>query len=453
MIAWQDEDALLAVAEGVVARAGAGEQVEAVVAAGRDTEVRAFEGEVESLSSATSTGVGVRVVVDGRTGFAWAGTLDPEVVAETLEEARHNATFATPDEHAGLAEPDGVAPAPLELWSEELAAHPTEAKVATAIELEGALRAADPRITGIESAEYVDFLATSAIASTTGVRATTREGGCYLAAYALASDGAETQTGFGYSIGRDPADLDISAVAADASSRATRLLGASKPPSGSLPVVLDPWVTAQLLGIVGHTLDGEAVLKGRSPFADRLGEQIAAPVLSFADDPTDPAAFTATAIDGEGLATRRNPLVDAGDLQMFLYDATSARRAGTSSTGSAVRGGVRATPGVGCQALVPQPGDTSPEALIAGIDDGVLVLDVSGLHSGVNPVSGDLSTGAEGIRIRGGELAEPLREFTIASTLQRLLADIVAVGDDLRRLPMTASGVSLVVGAVTVSGT
>ena len=98
------------------------------------------------------------------------------------------------------------------------------------------------------------------------------------------------------------------------------------------------------------------------------------------------------------------------------------------------------------------PGTTDAAALLAGVEDGVLVQEVSGLHSGVNPVSGDLSTGAEGLRIRAGELAEPLREFTIASTLQRLLQDVVAVGSDLTWLPLSAAGLTLVVGDVAVSG-
>ncbi|MDE0195625.1 MAG: metallopeptidase TldD-related protein, partial [bacterium] len=155
--------------------------------------------------------------------------------------------------------------------------------------------------------------------------------------------------------------------------------------------------------------------------------------------------------DGEGLATRRNELMTAGVLQKFIHNSYTGRRSGTASTGSAVRG-YAGTPGVGCMALVATPGDATPDELVAGIDDGVLVQGVTGLHSGVNPVSGDFSTGAEGLRIRHGELAEPIREFTVASTLQRMLLDLVAVGNDLTRLPMTAAGVTLVVGDVTVSG-
>jgi PmbA protein len=92
------------------------------------------------------------------------------------------------------------------------------------------------------------------------------------------------------------------------------------------------------------------------------------------------------------------------------------------------------------------------EALLGFVGDGVLVHEVAGMHSGVNPVSGDLSVGIEGRVVRNGNLAEPIREVTIASTLQRMLTEVVAVGNDLRYFPWEASGVSLAIADVTVSG-
>lgn len=440
------------IATRVAGWANDGEQVEAFVVHERETEVRAYDGDVESLTSAESQGIGVRVVVDGRQGYAYAGTLEERALAETLQEARDNAAFAEPDEFNGLAEPDGVAPADLDLYDESLADFPADAKVALAIELERATRAADPRISGIESAEYVDTVYESAVATSTGITSTTRETGCYLSAYSLAEADGETQTGFGFSIGRGPAALDPAKAASDAAERATRLLGSVKPATGRVTVVLDPWVTAQMLGIIGHTLTGDAVQRGRSLFADRVGDQVAVADVVLVDDATDPAAFTASMVDGEGLATRRTPLIENGVLTGFLHNSYSARRGSTRSTGSAVRGGFKGGPGVGAQALSLRPGTRTQAELIAGIDDGLLVQGVAGLHSGVNPVSGDFSTGAEGLRIRNGELAEPVRELTIASTIQRLLLDIEAVGADLEWLPMSAAGVSLVVADVTMSG-
>lgn len=442
---------LLDIATALADRAGPDEEVEAFVVRHRGTEVRAYDGAVESLTVSDSAGVGVRVVAGGRQGFSYAGTLEAGALDEVLAEARDNARFGTVDPDAGVAAPDGVPVPALDLFRPSLSSVPTDDKVELALALEKATRAADGRIIGVESAEYSDVVGEMAVATSAGVAAEARETACYLASYALASADDDTQTGFGFSVGREPADLDPEAAAADAAHRATRLLGARKAPSGRLTVVLDPFVTAQLLGIIGSTLSGEAVLKGRSLFADRVGEEVAPPWVRLVDDPTDARAFTAGAIDAEGLASRPVPLLADGVLRGFLHNTYTARRAGTSSTASAVRG-YSSPPGVGARALRLEPGDRSPEELIADIDDGFLVQHVAGLHSGVNPVSGDFSTGAEGLRIRRGETAEPVREVTIASTLQRLLLDIRAVGSDLEFLPLSAAGVSLVIDDVTLSG-
>jgi len=444
-------DDLLAIGDRVVADARPGERVEVYVVRSRDTNVRVYDGEVEQLASAQSQGVGIRVVREGRQGFAYAGSLDEDVVRETLAEARDNTAFGEPDADVGPADPDGVAPPELDLWSDDLAGTPTVDKIELARELERLAVAADPRVS-TESSDYADTMVEGAVVTSTGIRIAGRESGCYLVVSTLASQGDETQTGFGFSVARRLADLDVAQAAADGAERATRLLGAMKPPTSRLTVVLDPWVTAQLLSVLSATMTGEAVLKGRSLFAGREGEAVAAELVTLIDDPTNPLAFTATAFDGEGLATRRNVLIRDGVLQGFVHDSWSGRRSGTGSTGSAVRAGFKSTPTSGCMALSLQPGTATQAELLAKVGDGVLVQGVSGLHSGVNPVSGDFSTGAEGLRIRGGELGEPLREFTIGSTLQRILHDVVAVGGDVQWLPMDAAGVSLVVADVTISG-
>ena len=443
---------LYEVADLVLAGASSGEEVEAYVSHSRETQVRVYEGSVEQLSVAEGLGVGVRVVRDGRQGFAYCGTFDPASVRAAVAEARDNAAFAEPDEWIGLAAPDGISPVSLDLWREDLLSVPTDRKVGLAVELEAAVRSADPRITGIESCDYADSAGETVVASTTGLRRSARSTGCELVAYSLADDGDAAQTGFGFSVGRTVDELDVATAARDAADRATRMLGATKPPSERLTVVLDPWVSAQLMGIMASTLSGEEVVKGRSLFADRVGEQVAASSLTLVEDPTDVRSWGATPIDDEGLAARRVPLISDGVLDGFVQSTWTGRRMGTASTGSAVRGGFKTTPTAGCRAAALVPGSSSPAELLAGISDGVLVQEVSGLHSGVNPVSGDLSTGAEGLRIRNGSLAEPLREFTLGSTLQRLLQDIVAIGNDLTWLPMTAAGVTLVIADVSISG-
>jgi PmbA protein len=443
---------LLSLAVRVAGWARDGEQVEAYVSRRRDTEVKAFGGGIESLSSAVSEGVGIRIVSGSRQGFAYAGSLDADVVAETLAEARDNTSFATVDEHLGLASPDGVAAADLDLWRDELAAYPTDSKVDLALELERRVQAGDPRIRQVESAYWGDAAVETAVATSTGIASSARRTSCFVAAEAIAGSASDTHTGAGYSVGRGPQDIDLDKAADDAVDRATRLLGAAKPRSRRVTVILEPRITATLLGVLAGTLNGEAVLKGRSLFADRVGEEVSATGVTLVDDPTDPDAYGASQFDAEGLACRRNVLLRDGVLEGFLYNTYAGRRAGASSTGSAVRAGFKSGPGVGARALSIVPGHLSAAEIMAQVGDGLLVQSISGVHSGVNPVSGDFSVGAEGVIIRGGAMAEPVREFTIASTLQRMLLGVVAIGGDLERLPSSAAGLTLAIADVSMGG-
>ena len=446
---------LLALAQRVARAARDREQVEAYVVRSHETEIRVFDGDVESLSVANVDGVGVRVIADGRQGYAWAGSLDPTVVDETVAEARDNAGFGAPDEWYGLPTADDVAravPADLDVWREDLLGVGTAAKVALALDLERATRAADTRVRGLESAGYDDAAIEAAVATSTGLASTTRRTLCSCRAFAMAGDDAETQTGAGFSAGRTIGDLDVDDAAGDAARRAVRLLGARQPPTRRLPVVLDPLVARSLLGIIGAALGGEAVLKGRSMFVGREGEEVAAPPVTLVDDPTLPLAFGAVSHDAEGMPTRRTDLIANGRLGAFLHNVYTARRAGTVTTGSAVRGGFKSAPGVGARALYLEPGRLTPDQILASVPEALYVQSVSGLHSGTNPVSGDFSVGAEGLMVRGGELAEPVREITIASTLQRMLLDIDEVGADLTWLPGAAAGMTLLIGEMTMSG-
>jgi PmbA protein len=436
----------------IVERARADEQLEAFVVRSARTSVKAYGGEVESLTSAESFGVGIRVIVDQRMGFAHAGSFDDDVIAETLTEARDNASFGEPDEWIGLAVPDGVVPVEQDLWNEAVVRFPNERKIEMALALEAAVEAGDSRITGVRTSTFADGRGEAAVATTAGIALESAGTSCHVSVSAMADDGTSTSIAGAVDAGRDPELLDVEGTARDAVDRALRLLGGRATASQRLTIVLEPRLAASILGIVGGTLSGERLLKGRSLFAGRVGEQVASSVLTLVDDPTDSRSLGADSHDGEGLACRRNVLIEDGVLQRFLHDSYTGRRSGEGSTASAVRG-ARSTPGVGLQAPAIVPGDRSRDELVASVGTGLLVESMTGLHSGVNAVSGDFSVGAEGVMIRDGQLAEPVREVTIASTIQRLLLDLEAVGSDLEWLPGGTGAATLVIGNVSLSGT
>jgi PmbA protein len=310
---------------------------------------------------------------------------------------------------------------------------------------------ADNRIRGVRTVSYSDGATEMALANSLGVEATSRRTVCSISALTLAGEDVGTRTGYGFSVGREPSQLDVSEAAAMAVERAVRLLGATQPKSRRLPVVFDPLVASSILGVVSGALNGESVLKGRSMFATRLNEMVAGAHLSIVDDPTNPEAFGAAGYDSEGVPTRPVRLIENGKLARFLHNVHSGRRAGTGTTGSAVRGGYTSTPGVGPRALHFEPGPATPEELLRRAEGGLYVQSITGLGSGASPVTGDFSVGADGLMIRDGALAEPVREITVASTFQRMLLDL-EVGNDLQWLAGGAAAITRFLPEMTRSG-
>lgn len=446
-----DRPDLLDLCRAAVAAARPGEALEAYAEESRRTEVEVRDAEVEGLTYAASRGLGVRVVAGGRLGYAWASDPGPEEVLEVVARARENAAVATPDEHNVLPGPSPVAPMP-ELFRAAQAGMPTERKVALALDLERATVGLDPKVRRVERAEVGDAVSRVAISSTTGILAAYERTDCWCAAVALAEEGEETQTGFSFRIGRELDELGWEEVGREAASRAARMLGAVKPPTARLPVILDPFAGSSFLGVLAGALSAESVLKGRSLFAGLVGERVASEPFVLVDDGRLLAGPAVAPFDDEGVPTSRTELVTGGVLRGFLHDTYTAHRAGTVSTGNARRAGYRSTPAVGATNLHLLPGPEPPERLLVRAEGGVLIQDVSGVHSGANPVSGEFSVGATGLRIgKGGELAEPLREMTVASTLPEILRAVVAVADDLRFFASVGIP-TVLVGEMTLGG-
>ncbi len=436
--------------------AKAGEAVEAYASRSVSTSIRAYEAEIEQLSSSTSSGVGVRVISDGRQGFSYAGFTSDVSPVELLAQARENARFAGADEYASVAQPDGVTAPVLVTVDTAMADVPTAKKVELALELEAAARTADKRVRKVESADYDDVVACEAIATSTGLRAFSEYSYAALSVQVVAGDGDSSQSGTGFEVARGIVGLEPEAIAAEGIERATRLLGAIKPATAECTVVFDPRVTSTFLSVLAAAFSGESVTKGRSFLAGRVGEAVMRAGLDLLDDPTDAQALSAGPYDGEGLASRPNLLVADGVLRGYVFDSTAGKRAGCPSTGSAVRSGYSSGPVASCRALLlsdtVSPGMSAPDILV-GVGDGLYVQSVTGAHSGINPVSGDFSVGVEGLRLRDGAFAEPVREATVASTLQKMLIAVLYAGADVQWLPGIAAGQTLAIGSMMLSGT
>ncbi|HEX2050550.1 MAG TPA: TldD/PmbA family protein [Actinomycetota bacterium] len=448
-----DDRSLLDLALRIAARASEREDVEAYVTHARNFNVKVYDGEVESLSSAEPRGAGVRVLAGGRVGFAYSTDLSETGLDELVARGRDNARHADPDDAAGLAErADGDSLA--DLVDDAHAGVAVERKVEFALDVERATRGADRRVRGVEESVYADSDTEVAIASSTGLAGSYRRTDAWCYSIALVTEGDETQVGFDFELGRGLGALDAAALGRRAAERGLRVLGARKIPSTRLPVVFDPYVAGQFLGVLGSALTGEAVQKGRSLFAGRLGEPVASETLTLVDDGRAPGAPGSAPWDGEGVPTQRTEVVRDGVLHSYLYDVRSARREGRASTGNAARAGFSSPPHPAPTNLAFDPTGQSADDVMRSAGRALLVQDFHGVHSGANPVSGDFSVGATGMLLEDGAPTRPVREVTIAAPMLDVLAGIVAVADDRRWLPFGGSygGATTLVAEMTVAG-
>jgi PmbA protein len=432
--------------------AGAGE-AEAYVSRDSGREVRVHGGEVESLTAATQSGIGVRAWIGGRVGYAYGTELSEVGIAAIASRAAEAAAVADEDEFAAPPGPapiealPGLSDPSVEIWTIARAAE-------LALAVERTALAADPRVVGVEQVVYADSAERVAIASSTGLAGEYESSDCFAYLQALAEGEGAKETGLGFGLARGPDGLDPAAIGSEGAERAAAMIGATKPASRSCPVLLDPTVAASFAGLIGGALGANAVQRGRSPFAGRLGEELASAALVLHDDGRDPDGPASAPFDGEGVPRRRTALIEGGQLRAFLHDTYTANREGRASTGNASRHGYRSQPTVSASNLVVAAGPLSFAELLGEAGEGVFVTDVAGLHSGVNPVTGVFSVGASGRAIRDGELAEPLREFTIASDLVSMLGAVSATGAEARWVPFGASVHTppLLIGAMSVSG-
>ena len=446
---------LLELASTIASRASGTEAIEAFVTHEREFHVKTYQAEVESLSSAEPRGAGVRLLESGRIGFAYTTDLSEEGVEDLVGRARDNASHATPDEAVALADPwEGDAPSVPGLLDPAQPEVAPEDKVAFALELERATRAADPRVRTVEEAVYADTISHIAIATSTGIAGSYARSDAWCYSLAIAEDDDDTEVGFEFDLGRGIGSLDAADVARRAVDKAVGVLGAEKVPSTRMPVVFEPYTAGQFLGVLGGALTGEAVQKGRSLFAGRLGEAVAASGLTLVDDGRAEGAPGSAPWDAEGVPTRRTEVVSSGVLESFLYDTTSARRDGVASTGNAARGGFKSAPGPSPSNLAFEVTGATREEVLRRAGSALLVQDFHGVHSGANAVSGDFSVGVTGRLLENGTPGRPVKEVTIALPMLEILKGVEAVADDRRWLPFGGSygGSTTLISEMTVAG-
>ncbi len=422
----------------------------------RDSQVLSVKvrlGERELVEEAGSSAVGIRVIKEGRAGITYTSDLTDDGLARLVADALELAALSEPDLEAGPPDPSELmreSPADLDLHD------PTGAQIdgakATEYALGGerAAREFDPKITNSDGSTFSRTWGASALVTSGGFSGGYQGTYQSLVVIPIADDaGGKKRNGFYWDARRHTQALaDPTAIGQEAARRTLAKLGAKKVPTCEVPVVFDPDAGRALLSLLFSCISGSAIYRRTSYLVDALGESVAADGVTIVDDPLMPAAPASRPYDGEGLASRRNVVIEKGVLRSYLLDTYAARKLGLRSTASASRGiGGRPAPASTNFHLL--PGTATAESLIGDIESGFYVTNMMGF--GFNGTTGDFSRGAEGFWIEKGKLTFPVGEMTVSANFKDLWARVDGIADDLD--PKTGFACpTFRVGRMTVAG-
>jgi PmbA protein len=437
-----------------MAKDGGATVAECMLRSGAELSARVRLGEPELVEEAAHRSDGLRVMKGKRVATTSTSDLTEAGIHRFVSDALELADLAQEDPFAGPADKalltDPSKAPDLDLFDPKGGNVDAATAITFAKAGEHAARAFDPRITNSDGATFSRTAGGAVLVLSSGFCGRTKGSYQSLSVVPVADDeGGKKRRGSYWTAKRFMDDLqDPKSVGEEAARRTLRKFGARSIATCEVAVVFDPDAARSILGMLAGCIMGSSIWRKSSYLVGREGTPVASSLVSIKDDPLLPRAPGSRPYDGEGLASRRNIVVDKGVLRTYLCDSYSARKLGRESTGNASRGG---SAGVSPSTtnFILEPGTDSNRAIVKGTKSGLYVTEMMGF--GFNPVTGDFSRGASGFWIENGELSFPVSEVTISLNIDELWKRIDAVGSDLDLRTAIASP-TIRVSKMTVAG-
>lgn len=406
------------------------QDVEAFLVKNKELEIEIYKGDIEKYSIAESGGLSLRGLSNGKMGYSYTEKIEEDSIDMLLEDALENSNYieGSSDEiiFAGSDSYENI-----NHYHEVINDVPTQAKIDFLINLEKEAYDLDSRVFAVNACAYQEFEGERYIVNSKGIDLHDKSNGGATYISVVVKEDDDTKTGFSYRIFSDFASLSYKEIAKEAVDNATSMLKASNIKSDNYPVVFENTTFASLLSAFTPIFSADNVQKGLSQLKGKIGEDIATDMLSIVDDPFLQGGFASRNFDDEGTASRFNKVIDSGKLVNLAYNWKTANKEGVSSTGHASRsykGSISTSP----TNLYVLNGDMEIDELLSMAGNGLYINNLEGLHSGLNPVSGDFSLSASGYEILDGEKVRPVNQITIAGNLFEVFKDIIAIANDLK---------------------
>lgn len=406
------------------------EEIEVYIEKHSALSIETYQGELEKYELAQTGGISVRGLKNGKMGYAYSENISEESIEELIQIAVDSHQYIDSEDiqflHDGSGEYREI---PKE--TKDFDTISTEEKIQMLLKMERMIREREDRVFTVTGA-YSEYKGYDVIANTKGLYKEDIHESGMIYSYLLVKEGEEMNGGVGYQKLKNFSEICLEQVVTEAVRRATGALGANSISSGEYNIIFENLCFSGLLGALESSFSADMVQKGFSLLQGKLGEKIAAESVNLSDDPFLSIAIGQSSFDGEGYPTKQKYLIENGKLNTYMHNLKTAHKDGVSSTGNADRSSYKGGIGIGASHLYLEKGKCSLEEMLQKMGEGLLITDLQGLHSGLDPISGDFSLPANGYILHEGKLISPVNQITVAGNLFSLLKGIVEIGNDVR---------------------
>ena len=407
-----------------------------------------FHGEVDNYSANNGFAVQARGLFNGKFGTASCDVWNLDKAKYLVNEIVNNAKVSENDDPVFIFE-GSPKYKKCNNFNKELANVPTEQKIKNLIELEKEIKAVDNRIVEVSYLRYSESAEETILFNTKGLKLVTKNNFYLYMGGAMAKQGEQVKSGYELFFDNDFSKFNVKDLAKKVAQCTVEQLGGEPCESNTYKAVLSPDVVSALMEFYVGSADAEEVQKKSSLFMGKLNEKVASSKVTIEDRPLDKTLF-ARGFDDEGVATYNKAIIKGGKLQTYLYNLTTAAKDGVKTTGNASRAGGKM--GINTFYLTMKPGKKSQEELFKEVNNGVYITEISGLHAGMNPQSGNFSLQSTGFLIKDGKKDKGLDLITVSGNLMSLFKDIIEVGSDIKVFPGGSAAPSVMIKKIAVSG-
>ena len=431
------------------AKAAGIKEIELYIGESRGIEISLFHGEIDNYSDNNGMTVVARGIFEnGKCGAASCDTWNKDKAQYLINEIVKNAKVIENEDPVFIFK-GSEKYHKVNTYNKELENISLDVKIAKLRELEKEIKAVDARVSEVGSTFYTESSSKTTILNSNGLNLVQKSNYYYYGAEVIATENGVSKSGFDLFLENDYSKFDVKTLAKKCAEEATSQLGGVSCPANKYKAVLGNDAVISLIAVyVGHA-DAEQVQKKSSLFIGKVGQQIASKKLTVEDKPLAKNVF-ARWFDDEGVATYNKPIISKGVLQTYLYNLTTAAKDGVTTTGNAQGAGSKKY--TGPFYLTVKPGKKSLDDLFAQVGNGVYITGVTGLHSGMNPQSGDFSLQASGFEIKDGKKGKPFDLITVSGNLLDIFKDVQEVGNDVKVSTGGISAPSILIKKIGVSG-